>query len=584
MISLDSIFSQTSTIDNLIAQYMALESKPLTDLQTRKSELNIRRGMYSDLGNYLEQLSTLVEELANTEDESIFNTVTVTSSDTDKLTASGSAGAALGNYHFRVRQLATATSTKSTAALNTAPSVSSSAQVVAGTGSLDLDESWADAGFDSTPDGSITINGQTFTLSDYDTVEGFLEAVNEDATAAATIYYDSTRDKFFIESDAVGEDLVISETPEANGFLTEINIAAGTYSTNTSGLRTDVYLYQVNFDTAVAEADEGSFKINGATISWDADDDTFNDIITRINNSSAGVTAFYDDTLDKIIITANETGSEEIAMEDVSGTLLMDTLKFSGAPQSTGEDALFTINSTSADDEITKSSNTFTINGITYTLKAITVANDDYEDADTTYVTTTSVKNSNALQNKINAFLGSFNRVTSYIKAKSMVDTNTYSRGAMSGQTIFTNLRGSLINILVDKVAGVEEDKPTTLAEIGITLDDTLTASLADASALSEWLEADPQAVEDLFNSTYGVATRMEQLLEPYTDSHGIVEDQKDYLSDEVERIEDRIDRTTEQLKAREEYYRKQLTSMQEAFYELAQQQSILESLFGSTS
>ena len=488
MISLDSIFSQSSSIENLIQQYMAIESRPVTDLQTRKSDLTIRRAMYSDLANYLESVFNHAEDLADTEDDSIFNTINVSSSNSSIISATSSAGAALGTYQFRVRQLATATGVKSTADLNTAKSTSSTSQVVAGSDTLDTSQTWEEAGFDTVPDGSVTINGKEFTLADYDTVDEFMDAVNEDEDASATIYYDSTRDKFFIENDSTSGDLSLSETPESVGFLSEINISEGVYDTNNSGLQTDVYLYQTNFDSEVDENDSGSFKINGSTITWDADDDTLNDIISSINNSDAGVTVFYDDTLDKLIMTANESGSEEIELEDVSGTFLMNTLKFSGASQTTGQDALFTINSTSADDEITKSSNTFTINGITYTLKDVTVENDSYSDAGTTYVTVTTSKNASALQAKINAFLGSLNTAFSYIKAKSAVNTDTYTRGALAGETAYTTLKNALMGILLDQVDGLDEDKPSTLAEIGITVNDGMSASISDASKLIEWL------------------------------------------------------------------------------------------------
>ncbi len=584
MISLDALFNQTSAIDTLVQKYMELERRPVTDLENRKSTLNVRVAMYQDLKNYLTSLKALVDDLASSSSESIFNLVRVVSSNVDAVSATASSGAAIGTYQIRVRQLATATTVKSSAQLNTAPSAVSSGQVVAGSGTINTSKSWSEAGFSTTPDGTVTINGKVFSLADYATVSDFMEAVNADTEAGATIYYDAERDRFVIESDAVGTDLVLSESPETYGFLAAAKIAAGTYSTNASGVRPDVYLHKANFDTPVGADESGSFKINGTTITWDADTDTLNSIISRINSSAAGVTAYYDDTIDKVVLTARETGSDEIVLEDVTGTFLTQSLKFEGATQTIGRNALFTINSSSSDDEISKTSNTFTVNGITYTLKAVTVANDDYEDPGTTAVTITASKDASALEAKIRAFLSSLNTVTSYIKAKSAVDTTTYTRGAMAGETVFTNLRLQLLGAMTGRVTGLGSGKPTTLAEIGITFDSSLQASLSDPSKLRSWLEADASAVENLFNSSDGVATRLASLLEAFTGTGGIVSGRQTNLQEEISRIGKRLERLNEQLAQREEYYRKQLASMQEALYALVRQQNTISGFLGLLS
>ena len=284
------------------------------------------------------------------------------------------------------------------------------------------------------------------------------------------------------------------------------------------------------------------------------------------------------------MLTSNETGSEEIALEDVEGTFLTQSLKLSGASQTLGQDALFTINSTSADDEITKSSNTFSINGISYSLEAITVENDSYSDAGTSAVTVSAQKDSGRVQAKLNSFLGAFNTLTSYIRTKSAVDTTTYSRGALAGQTIFTGLRNDLIKILADRVTGISDDGPTTLAEIGITFDSALTASISDSSLLTEWLNDNPQAVEDLFNSQNGIATRMSELLEPYTESYGIMDEQQELITEQKDRIDTRIERLNEQLAQKEAYYRRQFTAMQETLNQIVEQQSMLSQFNNSLS
>lgn len=571
MMSTSTGLSGSSSTSSLIAQYMAIERRPLNALSSQKSGLNVRLGMYTDLKAKLSSLESLAGQLADTTSSSIFNTKTATTGDAEVISASTGSDAAYGHYNFRIKQLATATTMKSTADLNTAYSTKSTAQVVAGSEGLDTEESFEDAGFDTTPDGSVTINGVEFTLADYDTVDDFMTAVNDDVAAAANIYYDQTRDRFVIESDTAS-DLIISESG-TNGFLTEVNISAGTYSSNASGVEAGAFLYQANFDSALSSSDSGSFTINGETIEWDADTDTLNSVLSRINSSEAGVTAFYDDTIDKVILSSNTPGSDLIALEDVSGTFLTDILGLDAGTQTQGLDAKFTINSTSDADEITRTSNTFEINGTTYTLADTNVT--DY--TDTTYTSVDVAQDISALKTKVTNFLSTFNEVYSYLKTKTDTDETTYSRGALAGNSVYGGLKRSLQSIMMDEVSGLDSADPSYLYEIGITFDDNLMISLSDASALTEALTEDPQAVENLFNSTSGVAARIESLLEPFVESYGIIDDTKEIIGDQIDNIDTRISRMEEQLTRKEQKFRNEFASMQQSLYLVMQQQTMLQ-------
>ncbi|MCK5527151.1 MAG: flagellar filament capping protein FliD, partial [Candidatus Latescibacteria bacterium] len=435
--NIPSTSGSSSSIDTLVAQYMAIERRPIIRLQTDQASLTVRSGLFSDLKGKLNPLEDLADEIMDT-DASVFDTRTASSDEETEITATAEEGAAVGTYLFRVKQLATATTMKSTAGLNTAPSVKSSAQVVAGSETIDTSKRFDEAGFENTITGSITIKtgggNAKFDVTDYDSVNAFMTAINDDATAGATIYYNDTNDRFVIEADDPSASLTLSQS---DNILTEINIAPGAYSTNTTGLQADVLLYKENFDEGVGESDSGSFKINGVEIEWDADEDTLGEVISRINSSSAGVTAYYEDTLDRVFLSSNTTGSDDIALEDISGTFLSETLKLDSGVQTQGLDAKFTINSSDSGDEITKSSNTFEINGVSIALKATNIT--DYTES--TYTTVTVEEDQSAITSKVEDFLSKFNTVTDYIKIKSAVTENSsgaYTRGALAGQSTYT--------------------------------------------------------------------------------------------------------------------------------------------------
>jgi len=591
MISSTSL-NTSSSLEGLISQYMAIERRPLVQLQTRRSAVYSKTQYFDSLKTKLQSLQNLAEELKDTESDSIFNTVTVTSSNESAITVSADDGAAEGTYNIRVRQLATSTQIKSTGQLNSAIATTSSSQVVAGLDELSVSNSFTEAGFDTEPSGSISINGQTFDLADYDTITDFMLAVNNDTTANVNIYYDANKDKFIIENDDHNAaTLTLAETAGATGvgFFTAVNIETGTFgeapnkTPSATGLQADVLLYKANFDSALAETDTGSFKINGVTIDWDAGEDTLNEIIARINSSDTNVTAFYDDSLDKVMITAKEAGSEDIQFEDVEGTFLSDTLKFAGVVQNTGNDAKFTINSTDSTDEITKTSNTFEINGVSVTLNDVTVENDNYTDPDTEAVVLTSTKNLDAIENKIQSFLNSYNTILSYIKQLTDVDISSYTRGVFTGESVINSLRYDLIHLLTSQISTASSGDPTSLSQIGITFDENLSIEISDPSQLEEYLTTDPRAVSTIFNATDGIATSVYELLEPYIETDGIIDDRTESIADHVETIDQSIDRMEDRLEIREEHYRTQLQTMQSLLYQVVQQQNLMNSILSST-
>jgi len=582
MASITSAYNSSSSLNSLINQYMALEQRPLTSLNTKKTSLNGSLNIYTDLNTKLSDLLSVAKDLASTSTTSIYNSRTSSSGDETKITVSAGANAATGTYQIRVKQLATGSTAQSTAKLNTKYSTTSTSKVAPGTGVIDVSKSFSSAGFASTPDGTVTINGQPFTLSSYSTVQAFMDAVNSDVTANANIYYNSTEDKFYIEQKSTSTNLVISETPDTsgNGFFTQAKITTGTYTTNNTGIQSNVLLYKANFDTALLSTDSGSFKINGITITWDADTDSLDSVISRINSSTANVTAYYDNSLDKMVIKSKGTGStDKIYIEDTSG-FLNTRLKLTLGYSNPGTNALFTINSADSNDEISKSANTFTINGTTYTLKNTNVTN--Y--TDTTHTTITVKQDTSTIQSKITGFLDKFNSTIEYIKNKSSVDTSTKTRGPLAGNATFTSLRSQLLEKLSGQVTGLTAGNPDYLNEIGITFDSSLKASLSDTAKFNSVITSNSKSVEDLFNSTNGIANKIQTLLTPFVESTSstrgsIIYETKTTINKQITDINTRISRMEERLKIKENQYRQQLYKMQDLLNNLVLQGSQITSL-----
>lgn len=114
--------------------------------------------------------------------------------------------------------------------------------------------------------------------------------------------------------------------------------------------------------------DAGSFtmQINGTAITV-AQSDTLGTVINRINNSGAGVTAAYSAFSDSFSITARETGSGHLTTDDGGGFISAMGIGITGVNMGTaGRDAIFAIDGVQG----TRRANTFTIEGITYSINA----------------------------------------------------------------------------------------------------------------------------------------------------------------------------------------------------------------------
>ncbi|MBN2145525.1 MAG: hypothetical protein JW774_13000, partial [Candidatus Aureabacteria bacterium] len=74
----------------------------------------------------------------------------------------------------------------------------------------------------------------------------------------------------------------------------------------------------------------GTFTINGVNIQV-ISADTVNTILTKINNSSANINAYYDEDTDKIILEHNEIGSSYNIVLGSDNTGFFDAMKLNGS-------------------------------------------------------------------------------------------------------------------------------------------------------------------------------------------------------------------------------------------------------------
>lgn len=114
---------------------------------------------------------------------------------------------------------------------------------------------------------------------------------------------------------------------------------------------------------------DGKLAAEATKIDFDPNVETVDDLMKKINDSGAGVTAIFESG--KLSISAKHTGSEKSGAGEIvatSGTAVFDALGFAGTDgklASNGKNALFEINGIQTE----RSTNTFTISGYEMTLK-----------------------------------------------------------------------------------------------------------------------------------------------------------------------------------------------------------------------
>lgn len=204
------------------------------------------------------------------------------------------------------------------------------------------------------------------------------------------------------------------------------------------------------------------------------------------------------------------------------------------------------------------------IDGVTLNLKKATVGT----------VSLQVQRDEAAIQQKATGFINTFNSVAAQIKTAGGYDAATKKGGPLLGDAMLRGLDTQLRRFLSDAVPGTTGPY-RTLASVGITT--TATGALQmDAAKFNAALQADPEAVNRLFSSENGIATRMGAFLDARLSSTGEIALRNESITS---RRRD-LDRDSDALDARmlviEERYRRQFTALDTMLSQLQNTSSYL--------
>jgi len=553
-----SISNVNTYFTSLITQLMTVERQPLQTLQSRRSELQAKGAVFSDLGAKLSSLRAVVDKFASTALTSVFDKRAVTISDqpTGKtvLTATASSTATAGVYNIADIVLAKEHRVRSD-------------QQTYADQALNFSGTFVIGGAASRSQTTTSTIANTVTAFDVASIASGQKELGKGA------YYVETRNDAtsgwqfrMVDADGKAVSVKSGSTTDYTSNWQSIPTGGGSYNTG-RGLTITFGADSGQYTAASkgAGAAQLSYTAQGASITVAATH-TLNDIASAINGATfaSGDTVTASVVDKQLVLAANETGAtHSITASDTSGTVLQTLGVLTGAGafknvMQTASNATFSVNGlsvtrskhTGLDDVITGVTLNFASDAASQTAK-ITVARDNA-----------------AVRSEAGDWLNKVNSLNTYLADKTGVTgdgsttaTAKYTRGVLADDYSYTTLRSDLIDDLTNRYSGLPAGSATTLAQIGITLDENLQMTISDTSKFDTALTNDSAGVKALLAK---VADRMTLTLNGMTDAtSGTLTSSKKAITDEISNINDQITFMEERLTDRESALRDQYAVLQ---------------------
>ncbi len=334
--------------------------------------------------------------------------------------------------------------------------------------------------------------------ADVRTLDDLVTEINNAAIGVTVTLEDDAYGRPNLLQVASGTDVQLGSGGDTSNFLSLTSLLQsppGNTRISQRGLggvsRTE-NLDNARLATALTEP-TGAFKINGVEITYDAANDSLTNLITRINNSDAGVTVTYDVFQDTLRATNDSAGALAIQFEDVEGNLLA-ALGLDVGTQTMGQNAAYTIDG-GATRYATSNTITDAIDGVTLTLA----------DTTTDVVKINIGQQSNAASQALDGFVAEFNKALDLMDQLTAYNENG-NNGILFGDGTVRRMQQELRSIATRPVPGLAGGL-RTLSDIGVSFGAVGAAAGSanrltfDATKFSDAMKSDPEAVAQLLTT-----------------------------------------------------------------------------------
>lgn len=607
---------------SIVDSLMKVQRQPLDRLKQQQQVIEWRRDDYREMNKLLKSFDTYLFDNIYKQSKMLKKTVTTSNSEL----VSAVANAEAGNVSYKIEnvKLATAARIQSTGSISTGGKLDPTKSLWSQKDKLsgltwkkeDVSNSFTvpeggGTDFQLTRGAISDINAQTGTSEQFITVtkaDGSTE--NYKIVAKAATESDKPTGKEVYIDDNTGKMVFGESLAEGDTFSVE-------FKANYLDFNIETYNEDGSTNTR-----ESSFKFSGTT--------SLNSVFNEINKSNVGINIFYDSGTDKVVTQRKATGElvkdgKSINFVGESASFFTGALKLDSSNEdnsSHGTDASFTINGL----QTTRKSNTFTMNDVTFTLKKDSAGSTESSTISVKNDTDEIVKTIKEFVDKYNEMIGKINGELKEERYRTFTPLTDEQKAAMKEKEVEqweekarsgmlrrdTLLSSGLSKMRMDLYAEVVSNADTRtdkkynqLSEIGIkTSKDYLDGGKLeiDEDKLREAIEDNPEAIYQLFmadgtaslnpndkNTTpvLGIARRLRSSI---AETMGKIEEkagntyktEHNYsMGKDILRIKDNITRLEDRLKMVEQRYWNQYTAMEKAMQQLNSQSSQLLAQLG---
>ncbi|MCF7885365.1 MAG: flagellar filament capping protein FliD [Candidatus Marinimicrobia bacterium] len=264
---------------------------------------------------------------------------------------------------------------------------------------------------------------------------------------------------------------------------------------------------------------------------------------------------------------------------------LLNSLEINSNVESSGTAGGYIVDpGTSSTDSMLNSK--FTVDGLDFyrdsnnvsdAIKGVTInILDTFSSQETITVST----DTDSVKEDVKAFLNSYNKALDFLDKNTTIDPDTYETGALANDYTYRGIITDFRSIISDRVESVSNSDYNKLFNIGIEPDENGKLSIEDSEKFEEALEANPSNVADIFTSSDGIATRLEDYLDNYIRTGGSIDRSKNNIESNIVNLNDRIEMWDDTLAQRESQLREKYSRIQEMLSQLNNQQSFYNSVF----
>jgi flagellar hook-associated protein 2 len=417
-----------------------------------------------------------------------------------------------------------------------------------------------------------------------------------DGTASVSMSVVNNRMQLSITGAGATHSLWFGSAGDASNALGIMGIAntSATNATNptlTASTNLGVVRLNSSLDTSglsgLTSTKTGVLTINGIDVNYDSTTDTLSTIISRINNSGAGVIASIDRTSDKILLTRKDTGATAIDIQDTKGTLgaAMKLAPGTTNAQTIGQTAQITLDNRT----IVSSSNAVTnaIDGVTINLTG--------QSLNGATATLSVGVDTNSVANALSGFVASFNSLGDTLDKLTAQTPGTSggtagSSGPLSSdptaESMFLELRDTLFMAFGSGSLNSMGAIGLSTGAVGSAPGSTTRLQL-DSSKLASALNSDANQVASLLDNSKGpLATLLSQLqgYEDPSNTSSYVQAHAAGLSSDISELQREEQDQTEMINNYQAMIEAQYATMEATLATLQAQSSQIAATLGTTT